>query len=350
MGVKWLNVATLALTFGCISVFADARETIGVVGSSTVFPFSKVVAERFGRSTRFKTPTIEQIGTGGGFKEFCRGVGTDSVDIVNASRRIKKSEFRTCVQNGVDEIVEVQIGYDGIVLANKRSSDTFSFSRADLYLALAKYVPDPNDELEIIENPYQNWNEINSALPARPIEVIGPSRSSGTRDIFIELVMQQGCLGFDAVAALATVQPAKYRQVCQLIREDGVYIDAGENDHFILQKLNKQPGAIGIFGFSFLDQNDDIVHAANIDGIEPSFESIASGRYPITRALYFYVKKAHVGVVPGIDAFLREFSSEKAWGDHGYLSEKGMIPSSPAERKLIRQRIENLQVLNTDDL
>ena len=350
MSVKWACVSAAALIFTWVPVWANGNEAISIVGSSTVFPFAKVVAERFGRTTRYKTPTIEQIGTGGGFKEFCRKVGLDSVDIANASRRIKESEFRHCIDNGVDAIVEVQIGYDGIVLANKRESETYHLSRKDLYLALARYVPSPDGQKVAVDNPYQRWNEINPALPNTPIEVLGPSTSSGTRDTFIELVMDKGCQGYAWVADLAKRQPARYREICHLIRDDGAFIDAGENDHFILQKLNKKPDSLGIFGFSFLDQNVDIVHAAVIDGIAPSFESISSGEYPITRALYFYVKKAHVNVVPGMTAYLREFSSEKAWGDEGYLADKGMIPSSPAERKKMRERVEKLETLSLENL
>jgi len=350
MSARWLRFALVVLAIACVSVQADGRDTINVVGSSTVFPFSKVVAERFGRSTRYKTPTVEQIGTGGGFKEFCRKVGVDTVDIVNASRRIKKSEFHNCVQNGVKAIVEVQIGYDGIVLANRYNSATFSLSRKEIYLALAKYVPNPNGTAVAVANPYRLWSQINKDLPATPIEVIGPSPSSGTRDTFVELVMNRGCQHFPWVKALSKRSPSRHREICQLIREDGMYIEAGENDHFILQKLNKKPNAIGIFGFSFLDQNMDIVHAAIIDGTEPSFESISSGEYPITRALYFYVKKAHVNVVPGIEAFLREFTSEKTWGDEGYLADKGMIPSSPKERSQVKVWVQQLKELKAEDL
>lgn len=350
MITHWHKLVLFVFAFACLDAKAETRDLISVVGSSTVFPFSKVVAERFGRSTRYKTPTIEQIGTGGGFKEFCKKVGTDSVDIANASRRMKPSEFRNCEKNGVKAIVEVQIGYDGIVLANKRSSHHYVLSRKEIYLALAKYVPDPAGKALAVENPYRRWNDINPELPSIDIEVIGPSSSSGTRDTFVDLVMNQGCKQFSQIYALAEKDPLRFREICQLIREDGAYVEAGENDHFILQKLNKRPNALGIFGFSFLDQNVDIVHAAIIDGIEPSFESIANGEYPITRALYFYLKKAHVGVIPGIEAFLREFTSEKAWGDEGYLADKGMIPSSLKERQQVQARVRALTELKSEEL
>ena len=340
-GLSWLMLAALGSSTSVL-----ARDSISVVGSSTVYPFSKVVAERFGRSTRYKTPTIEQIGTGGGFKEFCRKIGVDSVDIANASRRIKDSEYRFCVSNGVTSIVEVQIGYDGIVLANDVNSKSFEISRKEIYLALAKYVPDPRGNAVAVDNPYRLWSEINPNLPELAIEVIGPSSSSGTRDTFVELVMNVGCSQFKWLQSLKERNFGRYWQVCNLIREDGAYIEAGENDHFILQKLNKRPSALGIFGFSFLDQNVDKVQAAVIDGVSPSFETIASREYPVTRALYFYVKKAHINVVPGIKAFLREFTSEKAWGDDGYLSDKGMIPSSPEERAAIKAKVVALEELD----
>ena len=343
----YLPLLILGSLFAAVGATANTRQTVSVVGSSTVFPFSKVVAERFGRSTRFKTPKIEQTGTGGGFKEFCKGVGTHTVDISNASRKIKSSEIKLCESNGVSEIVEVLIGYDGIVLANSAKAVSFSLSRKDIFLALAKDVPNPDGTETLIANPYQRWRQINPALPDIKIEVLGPPQTSGTRDAFVELAMEGGCATFPWLASLKITEKNRFKKICHIMREDGAFIEAGENDNLIVKKLETNPNALGIFGFSFLDQNSDAVHAANIDGKEPTFDSIADGSYPVSRPLYFYVKKAHVGVIPGIKEYLAEFTSEKSWGDEGYLSEKGMIPLSLEKRSEIKQRVDQLIPIST---
>lgn len=329
------------------SVFAASRDSISVVGSSTVFPFSKVVAERFGKATKFKTPTIEQTGTGGGFKEFCKGVGVKYVDISNASRRIKSSEFEMCKGNGVKDVIEVLIGYDGIVLANSVKAKPFTLSRKDIFLGLAKVVPNPNGTEELIENPYKTWQDVNPTLPAVKIEVLGPPPTSGTRDAFVELAMEGGCKKFAWIKAIKKQDKKRYKAICHIIREDGAFVEAGENDNLIVQKLNANPKALGIFGFSFLDQNSDKVQASLIDGNAPTFDSISDGSYPVSRPLYFYVKKAHVGVIPGIAEYLAEFTSEKSWGDEGYLTDKGMIPLSSAKRKEVKSRVKSLTPLKS---
>ena len=321
------------------------RDHMVVVGSSTVFPFSKVVAERFGRKTTFKAPKIEPTGTGGGFKEFCKGVGVGFPDIANASRRIKESEYKDCQANGVKDIVEVQIGYDGIVIANALKAPQMSLELKDIFLALAKKVPDPKGTETLIDNPYKTWKDVNPALPATKIEVLGPPPTSGTRDEFSELAMEGGCKTYAWVAALEKTDKDKYKALCHGIREDGAYIEAGENDNLIVRKLSENSAALGIFGFSFLDQNADKVHPAKVGGHEPTFEAISEGSYIVSRPLYFYVKKAHVGVIPGIVEFLAEFTSERAWGDEGYLAEKGLIPLHNAERKRIAQSAKKLESL-----
>lgn len=345
---KLLFSATLsaASLFWATETFAN-RDFISIVGSSTVFPFSKVVAERFGRATDFNTPKVEATGTGGGFKEFCKGVGVSHPDISNASRRIKASELEMCHNNGVKEIVEVLIGYDGIVLANSIKSKPLQLTRKDIFLALAKKVPNPNGSESLVDNPYITWKDLNPALPNTNIEVLGPPPTSGTRDAFVELAMEGGCKAFPWIKALKKVNKSRYKQICHLVREDGAFIEAGENDNLIVQKLNANPNALGIFGFSFLDQNSDKVHASSIDGEDPTFESIADGLYPVSRPLYFYVKKAHVGVIPGIVEYLTEFTSEKAWGEEGYLTDKGMIPLADNRRTEIGnsvRKLENLQL------
>jgi len=320
-----------------------ARDYISVVGSSTVYPFATVVAEQFGRTTDFKTPKIESTGSGGGLKLFCAGVGVEHPDVTNSSRRIKASEVEMCAANGVNDIIEVKIGYDGIVLANAASADVYEISRKDIYLALAKDVPNPDGSAELIANPYQTWSDINPALPANRIEVLGPPPTSGTRDAFVELAMEGGCKEYDWIKAIKKEDKSRYKSICHTIREDGRFIEAGENDNLIVQKLRANPKALGIFGFSFLDQNADVVQGSLIDGTEPTFDAIADGDYPVSRPLYFYVKKAHVEAIPGMREYLAEFTSEKAMGEDGYLSDKGLIPLPDDERAAVIQAVQSLE-------
>jgi phosphate transport system substrate-binding protein len=322
-----------------------ARDYISVVGSSTVYPFATVVAERFGKSTNFKTPKIESTGSGGGFKLFCQGVGVTNPDITNASRRIKATEVKLCADNGVSEITEVLIGYDGIVIGNAKSVDQMVLSRKDIFLALAKQVPNPDGSETLVDNPYSTWVEVNSALPNKKIEVLGPPPTSGTRDAFAELALEGGCKKFGWIKAIKKQDKQKYKTICHSVREDGAYIEAGENDNLIVQKLNSNTNSLGIFGFSFLDQNADTIQGSKIDGQNPTFGSISDGSYPVSRPLYFYVKKAHVGTIPGIQEYLTEFTSNKAFGEEGYLAEKGMIPLSSEERKRIRKDATQLNNL-----
>ena len=338
------TLKTITLVSGLIvaaQIQAADRDYISVVGSSTVYPFSTVVAERFGKSTTFKTPKIESTGTGGGMKLFCKGNGVDSPDITNASRRIKSTELQMCHDNGVAEVVEVLIGYDGIVVANDISSHAFNLSLNDLFLALAKEVP-TEKEGELVANPYTLWNEVNADLPAVKIEVLGPPPTSGTRDAFVELAMEGGCKSYPWIKATKDSDKSQYKTICHSIREDGAYVEAGENDNLIIQKLQKNPDALGIFGFSFLDQNADLVKGSLIDGADPEFETIASGDYPISRPLYFYVKKAHVTEIPGMSEFLTEFTSERAMGQEGYLTDKGLIPLD--EEKYMKVKTDVLEM------
>ncbi|MGB1869015.1 MAG: PstS family phosphate ABC transporter substrate-binding protein [Porticoccaceae bacterium] len=340
-----------AIVFAMASISATssmARESIEVVGSSTVYPFSTVVAERYGRASGQLTPKIESTGSGGGMKLFCSGVGTNYPDITNSSRRMKSSEFKKCQANGVKEVIEVQVGYDGIVIANSVESAPVELSRKDIFLALAAQVPGAV-EGELIDNPYTTWKQVNSALPDTAIEVLGPPPTSGTRDAFAELALEGGCKKFAWIKAMKKTDKSAYKAICHTIREDGAYIEAGENDNLIVQKLEANPAALGIFGFSFLDQNADKVQGANIESVEPTFESIADKSYPISRPLYFYVKKAHVGVVPGIEGYLKEFTSERAWGEDGYLAEKGMIPLPLEERKAMAKNTRSLVPMTGDE-
>jgi phosphate transport system substrate-binding protein len=345
--VKKLLITAACVAGICLAPQAFAnRDTIMVVGSSTVFPFSKVVSERFARKSNFKSPKIEPTGTGGGFKEFCKGVGIGYPDITNSSRRIKESEYADCQANGVKDIVEVLIGYDGIVIANSISTTAMALEIKDIFLALAKSVPDPKGTETLVDNPYKTWQDVNAALPATKIEVIGPPPTSGTRDAFVELAMEGGCQTFAWIKALEKTDKSKYQAICHGIREDGGYIEAGENDNLIVRKLSENPNALGIFGFSFLDQNADKVHAAKVGGEEPTFESISDGSYIVSRPLYFYIKKAHVGVIPGIEEFAAEFTNDRAWGPEGYLAEKGLIPLSDKERAKVGASVKNLESLS----
>ena len=329
---------------GSTAAAQSSRDYIYIVGSSTVYPFSTVVAERFGRGTEFKTPKVESTGSGGGLKLFCDGIGVDYPDITNSSRAIKASEVSNCAANGIDDIVEVKIGYDGIVIANAYAADAISLSRADIFLALAKMVPGDSAG-ELIENPYTTWADVNPELPATKIEVLGPPPTSGTRDAFVELAMEGGCKSIPWIKELKSSDSNQYKSICHTIREDGAFVEAGENDNLIVQKLEANPAAFGIFGFSFLDQNAEKVKGAGVDGVEPTFEAIANGDYPVSRPLFFYVKKAHVDVIPGLRGFLREFTSERAWGDDGYLSERGLIPLPMDERSQVAADVRELNPL-----
>ncbi len=331
MFTKTLTITAVATaTLAAAPAFAD-RDQLKIVGSSTVFPFSTTVAERFGKSTDFKTPIVESTGSGGGLKLFCAGVGEEHPDITNASRRIKSSEVEKCASNGITDIVEAKVGYDGIVFANSKTADRFTVSLADMFLALAKDVP-AAEAGKTQPNPYTTWNQVNAQLPAVKIEVLGPPPTSGTRDAFVELAMEGGCKAVDWIKDLKKTDSTAYKSLCHTIREDGAYVEAGENDNLIVQKLQANPAAFGIFGYSFLEQNSDTVQGSLINGVEPTFEAIAEGDYPVSRSLFFYVKKDHVGVVPGIEEFLAEFTSEDAWGEDGYLADKGLIPMTEDER------------------
>lgn len=338
---KSLAVAAVALASAAFAGTAEARDQIRVVGSSTVYPFTTAVAEQFGRSTSFKTPVVESTGTGGGMKLFCGGIGPQHPDLTNASRRIKSSEVEDCTKNGVAEIVEMKIGYDGIVVASSKKAKPVTLTRAQVFLALAKDVPQGG---KLVANPYTTWNQIDPSLPASKIEVLGPPPTSGTRDSFNEMMLEGGCHQVAEIKAL-NLDKKELSKVCMTVREDGGYVEAGENDNLIVQKLDTNPSAFGVFGYSYLDQNADKLQGALIDGVQPDFDTIASGKYPVSRAMFVYAKKAHVGQIPGIKEFLAEYTSEKAWGTNGYLADKGLIPMVDAERKEWSKKINGLEGL-----
>ncbi len=333
--IKQSVILATAVVIGTTGL-AQARDQIRIVGSSTVFPFATAVAEQFGKTTKFKTPVIESTGSGGGLKLFCAGVGVKHPDITNASRRIKMSEVKRCAKNGVKDITEVKVGFDGIVLANSKKAKKVQLTRKQIFLALAKKVPANADGSKLKDNPYKMWSDIDPSLPKAKIEVLGPPPTSGTRDAFVELAMEGGCKTFKAIKAMKKKNKKKYKALCHGIREDGAFVEAGENDNLIVQKLVANPGAFGVFGYSFLDQNSDSVQGSIVNGVEPTFENISAGKYKISRSLFFYIKKAHAGVIPGMKEYVRAFTSEKAFGPEGYLVDKGLIPLSDTDRKKIR--------------
>ena len=319
-----------------------SRDQINVVGSSTVYPFSTVVAENFGNKTGIKVPKIESTGSGGGMKLFCKGLGTGHPDITNASRRIKKNEFNQCKENGID-VVEIKVGYDGIVIANSKKAKLLNLTKRQIFLALAKQVPEGNKEGgSLIDNPNKKWSDIDPNLPNKKIEVLGPPPTSGTRDAFNELAIEGGCKTFPKLKAIKKQDKKKYKAICRAVREDGAFIEAGENDNLIVQKLIENENAFGVFGFSFLIENEDKIQGSTVDGIAPTMETIADKSYGVSRPLYFYVKLAHVDVIPGIREFLAEYTSEDSWGPGGYLEERGMIPMPENEREFFKKNAEEI--------
>ncbi len=337
---KTLGLAVIATV--ALAGQAAARDQIRIVGSSTVFPFATTVAETFGGKGKFATPVVESTGSGGGLKLFCAGIGDEHPDITNASRRIKKSEVEKCAKAGITDITEVKVGFDGIVLANSKSTAPVALTKKQIFMALAKQVPIDG---KLVDNPYKTWKDVDPSLPDTKIEVLGPPPTSGTRDAFSELAMEGGAKKFASLKALRKSDKKAFKAVAHAVREDGAYIEAGENDNLIVQKLVANPNAIGVFGFSFLDQNADKIQGGVIGGVKPTFENISGGQYGISRSLYFYVKNAHVGKVPGIKEFLSEFTSEDAFGEFGYLTEKGLIPLSKEERSQVRDSATSLSKL-----
>jgi phosphate transport system substrate-binding protein len=328
-----------SVLMGSTATAQSGRDYITVVGSSTVYPFTTTVAEQFGKGGKFKTPKVESTGTGGGIKLFCGGVGVQHPDMVNASRAIKATEVQSCVKAGVKDIVELKVGYDGIVVASSNKGKPYKLTRREIYLALAKQIPDPANPTALIANPYKTWNQINSALPADKIEVLGPPPTSGTRDAFVELVMEAGCQNFPWLKSLKDVDEARFKRVCGSVREDGAYVEAGENDNLIVQKLEANPRALGIFGYSFLEENISQLRGATVDGVVPNFDNIASSKYPVSRPLFIYVKKAHMGVIPGLREFVIEYMSDRSMGGEGYLADKGLVPMAASELTKIRASV-----------
>ena len=341
MIVRFTAIATIAAV---LSSTAVARDYISIAGSSTVLPFATIVAERLGRNPNQKTPVVESGGSSVGKKGVCDGIGTQFIDIGNASSRMKTAELEYCDKNAV-KITEIKVGYDGIVVANSKKADRLKISLADLGKALTAEVPIDG---KMVVNPYKKWSDVDPALPAMEIRVYGPPTTSGTRASFAEIVNEKAYCSKDADAKAALKAAGKAAKTCRAMRTDGVYIEAGEQDNLIVQKLQEDTGAFGIFGFSYLDQNSDTLQGAELSGVVPTFEGIADGKYKASRALFFYVKHQHIGFVPGIEAYMTEWT--KHWDEDGILADAGMIPMPQAERDEMASRMKNLSVLVSADL
>ena len=324
---------------------AHARDYISIAGSSTVLPFATIVAEQLGNNPSINTPVVESGGSSVGKKGVCQGIGTEFIDIGNASSRMKVKELEYCTGNGI-AVTEIKVGYDGIVLANAKGGVQLNISKSDLGKALTAKVPDENGNF--IDNPYTHWNQVNPDLPDIPIRVMGPPTTSGTRASFVEMVNEKGYCKKDPAAKAALKAAGEKAKVCRAMRIDGAYIEAGEQDNLIVQKLQEDTGTYGIFGFSYLDQNSDVLEGAIIDGSEPTFDAIAAGDYSVSRSLFFYIKHAHVGVVPALDMYMAEWT--KHWGEDGMLADAGMIPLPADEMAEMISRMENLPALTADDL
>ena len=342
MKIRSLILATTILAAASTQAFA--RDEIRIVGSSTVYPFTTAVAETFGK-TSGKTPVVESTGTGGGFKLFCAAAGVDSPDFTNASRAIKKSEFEDCAKNGIN-VIEIKVGFDGLTVAT--AGEPIKLTKQQIFMALAKQVPDASGKL--VDNPYKMWNEIDASLPATKIEVLGPPPSSGTRDSFVELVMEKGAEKFESLAAMKKADAKAFEGVWKSIREDGAYVEAGENDNLIVQKLEANKAAFGIFGFSFLEENAGKINGVEVDGVSPSYETIAGGEYKVARPLYVYAKKEHIGVIPGMAEFMAEYVSEAAIGADGYLADKGLVALPADQAEAVRKAVADQAALTADQV
>lgn len=349
MTFKKTSMALIASAL--LATTLSARDQIKIVGSSTVYPFSSSVAEEFGATTKFPTPVVESTGTGGGMKLFCAGVDLNTPDITNASRRMKDKEFKMCEENGVTDITEALIGFDGIAIAQSASVKSFNVTKEQLALAVAEEVPS-KDGKSLVKNPYKKWSDIDATLPDREIVVYGPPKSSGTRDSFEELVMQHV---FEKMAVYTDLFKAdekanKKYKAYSVIRTDGVYVESGENDNLIVQKLTKNDAALGIFGYSFLEENKDKVVGITVDNIAPTAETISSGKYPVARSMYFYIKNQHASEVPALKEYTNLFMSEKMIGTDGILTELGLVTLTDDVRAAARTKVMNSEKLTAEQL
>ncbi|MDN2582495.1 substrate-binding domain-containing protein [Aquibium sp. ELW1220] len=340
-----VSASAVAIALTASAGIAAARDQVKVVGSSTVFPYSQAAAEEYANKSGKPAPVVESTGTGGGFKAFCGGIGPDFADITGASRAIKSSEVELCAANGVTDITEALIGYDGLSIAHARSAPDMDLTEEQIFKALAAELPDGNGGF--VANPNKKWSDIDASLPAFDIIAFGPPPTSGTRDAFVELVMHDGCADLPGMADLKKANADKWNEVCSRMRQDGPFVEAGENDNLIVQRLESDPNAIGIFGYSFLYENSDKLKAVEVNGVAPDFDTIADGSYPVSRPIFFYVKNAHRDVIPGMNDFLMEYVSDGALGADGYLPERGLTPLSEAKLKELQQAVAEAKKLGS---
>ena len=342
--MKKMIILTSVISSLVLTTVAQARDSISIAGSSTVLPFARIIAEQLGKNPNFKTPVVESGGSSVGKKGVCDGVGTKFIDIGNASSRMKVRELEYCEKNGV-KLTEIKVGYDGIVVANSKKGKVLNISKSDLGKALTAKVAING---KLVDNPYKKWSDVNPSLPNVEIRVYGPPTTSGTRASFAEMVNEKGYCKKDADAKAALKAAGMKAKKCRAMRTDGAFVEAGEQDNLIVQKLNEDTTAYGIFGFSYLDQNSDTLQGAVISKTAPTFENIAGNNYSVSRALYYYVKHQHIGVVPGVKEYMAEWT--KHWGNDGALSDAGMIPMPKSERDRYKAAMTKLPVLTTADL
>jgi phosphate transport system substrate-binding protein len=340
-----VSASAVAIALTASAGIAAARDQVKVVGSSTVFPYSQAAAEEYANKTGNPAPVVESTGTGGGFKAFCGGIGPDFADITGASRAIKDSEVELCATNGVDDITEALIGYDGLSIAHARSAPDMDLTEEQIFKALAAELPDGNGGF--VANPNKKWSDIDASLPDFDIIAFGPPPTSGTRDAFVELVMHDGCADLPGMADLKKADGDKWNEVCSRMRQDGPFVEAGENDNLIVQRLESDPNSVGIFGYSFLYENSDKLKAVKVNGVAPDFDTIADGSYPVSRPIFFYVKNAHRDVIPGMNDFLQEYVSDAALGADGYLPERGLTPLSEEKLKELQQAVAEAKKLGS---
>jgi phosphate transport system substrate-binding protein len=335
--------STLAVAALCTGGQALARDQIKVVGSSTVYPYTQAVAEEFGKKSGKKAPVVESTGTGGGMKVFCQGVGEGNPDITGASRAMKKSEFELCTKNGVTDITEIQLGFDGLSIAQSKQGKPMDLTKEQIFLALASEVPDGD---KLVKNPNKKWSDVDASLPDTAITVYGPPPTSGTRDAFVELAMHEGCKTLDYFKKQkGTMEKADFDKLvaekCTPMRQDGPFIEAGENDNLIVQRIEADPNALGIFGYSFLYENEDKLQGVKIAGVTPSFDTIADKSYGLSRPLFLYIKNAHRNVIPGMDEFVTEYVSDEAMGQDGYMHERGLVVLSEDQLQEMQDRAKS---------
>ena len=338
------RIATAASTLAVAALItgtpALARDQIKIVGSSTVFPYTQAAAEEFGKKTGKKAPVVESTGTGGGMKIFCKGIGEGNVEITGASRAMKKSEYELCTKNGVTDVTELLIGYDGLSVAQSKKGQPMDLSKEQIFLALASEVPDGD---KLVANPNKKWSDIDKSLPDTAITIYGPPPTSGTRDAFVELAMHKGCGGLDYFKKQKSELDKKayknlIKEKCTPMRQDGPFIEAGENDNLIVQRIEADPNSLGIFGYSFLYENQDKLQGVKISGTAPGFDTIADGSYGLSRPLFIYIKNPHRKVIAGMDEFIAEYTGDDAMGRDGYLHERGLVVLSEDELKAVQER------------